>query len=90
MKTYKIFPDYCASGCWESISGECVELPEYVPDSIRLALKYWGHIWEYSLSYKSEQYKKSWIMDGEVLVAELNALDLDRFIYDVSETYAFL
>lgn len=92
MKTYKISPDYCATGCWESYymtTLEC-ELPEYVPDSIRVALKYWVHTWEFSLSSKSEQYKKNWIMDGEILVRELNELEIDKFIYDVSETDAII
>ena len=99
MSKYKIFPDYTSTGVWKIYEKDDAEyystfgnhvsadLPDYVPDSIKIALKYWHEIWEFFISDEREHpvsqgYINQWHEDGQKLVDELNLLSNDVYIYE--------
>jgi len=101
MSKYKIFPDYTSTGVWlikeeESTSfysqfcrHVSCELPDYVPNSLKIALQYWHDVWELNMNDNYEwessvKFRKCWYNHGKEIVEELNALGVDLYIYDVN------
>lgn len=97
--TYKIYPKQGSTGIWRySVKWKNVlstyygsdvsfELPDYVPESKRIALKYWHDTWELfiaddcEISRKTQNHIDEWYNTGKRLVDELNLLSDDVYIY---------
>jgi hypothetical protein len=93
--TYKIYPDHASTGVWlvyKDVDGSDlrhvnVDIPEYVPQILTIALKYWHNIWEFFIDDSFDNgrasgwYSDKWSMDGQLLVDELNKLGIDEYIY---------
>lgn len=90
MKTYKVFPDYCSTGLWDSETGVNEDIPKYVPIQLAIMLRMWHELWEFAIaddvftpkSKMSTQYIDRWNDDGRYIVYLLNALGSDTYIYE--------
>ncbi len=83
MKEGRLFADYLSSHLWEGAEAGGVmisveDVMNVIPDSLLLALNYWGDIWEYFVAdagkgRASQQYYEQWNADGLRLTELINA-----------------
>lgn len=78
---YKVYPDYQSTGFW--VEGVCnCEVPDYFPDELKIAIKYWHYVWELTQDHNcesvmSKMYKEEWNEDGKKLVNLMNRISTD-------------
>ena len=97
MKTYKVFPDYCSTGLWDSETGVSEDIPKYIPIQLVIMLRMWHELWEFAIAdyvraHKSKmswQYIERWDEDGRYIVYLLNTLGSDTYIYEESTVIGY-
>lgn len=88
MAKIKVFPDYCSTGLWDKETGANIDVPRYVSDELRIALKYWHDNWEFFITPGScsPLYYLRWQDDGRTLTKRLNSYLVDEYEY-IPSTY---
>lgn len=80
--TYEVFPDYCSTGLWDKESGRMAEIPDWLPEVVKIAIKYWHLTWELFVSCGympddaprcSKEFFDDWQRDGVELTAVMNS-----------------
>jgi hypothetical protein len=79
-KVHEVFPDFCSTGVWDQKSGVNVDVPDYMPNVVQMALKYWHFTWEtYIATYHPDETSKcsraffnEWQEDGEAITDVMN------------------
>lgn len=81
---YRVFADFLCTGIWGPTPGDCpVEVPSYVPDTIKSVLEHWliqysGFTYDESIN---PEIMETFNKDGEYITDELNKLNQDTYIY---------
>ncbi len=97
MKKFRVFPDYCSTGLWNS--EDDLEAPfantepeKYLSVAECLSLKYWHWTWEFLIAndcmeengkpHLSETGIKIWFDDGKKLVDFLNEKYQGKYLFE--------